>query len=266
LKPVDVDCDDGWVGFPGYSSCYKYVDELKKWDEAVDYCGNLGASLTCVDDIKEAFIVGLAAQSIKSNTYVWIGNRKNGDSVQCSDSAGIQDTLPWAPDQPGGLPGYDCIMLVPNQWGGVNCDGAYQPLCHYNIHQSKTGCRDGWFRSSNNNCYQGLDEYLSYFDARGACLEIGADLAMFKSADEAQNVLAGDYRYGGPYWLGYVTSESEWSNIEGWPLTFDPFLIDESFSIEPTPHDDLCAVALRSNWRDSRCSFVAPFLCEKPNK
>ena len=95
-------CEDGWSGDTSSTLCYQYVSSSELWEDAQDYCQNLGGELASVtsSDIND-FLTTLTEDP------AWVGGYKNDGNWNWSDGSTF-DYTNWAstptqqPDNAGG--------------------------------------------------------------------------------------------------------------------------------------------------------------------
>ena len=97
-------CEDGWSGDTSSTLCYQYVSSSELWEDAQDYCQNLGGELASVtsSDIND-FLTTLTEDP------AWVGGYKNDGNWNWSDGSTFNYTN-WGtsgstqqPDNSGGV-------------------------------------------------------------------------------------------------------------------------------------------------------------------
>ena len=75
-------CEDGWSGDTSSTLCYQYVSSSELWEDAQDYCQNLGGELASVtsSDIND-FLTTLTEDP------AWVGGYKNDGNWNWSDGS-----------------------------------------------------------------------------------------------------------------------------------------------------------------------------------
>jgi hypothetical protein len=63
-------CQDGWVTYPGSTSCYLFShnlsntkDRMKTWEDASKYCTSKKSNLLCTSDLREHDFVSQRAEA-----------------------------------------------------------------------------------------------------------------------------------------------------------------------------------------------------------
>ena len=88
-------CEDGWSGDTSSTLCYQYVSSSELWEDAQDYCQNLGGELASAtsSDIND-FLTTL------TEDMAWIGGYKDTDGNWNWSDGSTFDYTNWYTDQP----------------------------------------------------------------------------------------------------------------------------------------------------------------------
>jgi len=97
---VKLNCAQGWSPFCDNNNncaCYKYIDTLKTWLQALDHCLSLKSNLASVHSLEE--IKFLDDLSHNATTLPWIGLRLVQNFYQWSDGTKLDFTF-WRDVEP----------------------------------------------------------------------------------------------------------------------------------------------------------------------
>ncbi|XP_052473610.1 macrophage mannose receptor 1 isoform X1 [Carassius gibelio] len=197
-----ISCPEEWTPLVSRDFCVKHfnvpMSEMKTWDEALDFCQELGGDLLSIQH--EADIPWK-----QGGVYpAWIGYRMYDPSVGFVWSDGSSSSFQsWASDEPNNLNNIEnCVEMrislwdSDGAWNDVNCQDRKDWYCQ--IRKGKipkevniTGqvyneTEDGWILFRGSQYYVSQYTSLSMHDARTFCRKSHADLVVIN--DEAERV------------------------------------------------------------------------------
>ena len=109
LNFVCTACEDGWVLRDG--SCYMYEEQKATYDQAVVYCGDLGATLAMAKTEDEAAFLN----SFHDFNGVWVAanDKEDEGSFKWSDGSALT-WAPWEDGEPDNWYDEDCVYMDGN--------------------------------------------------------------------------------------------------------------------------------------------------------
>ena len=122
-------CINGWSKFR--NACYKYINELKTWNDAERTCTEFGAHLTSIHSQEEADFTASLPGSSKPRV-AWIGGDRSGNVGKWIDGTKF-DFRNWKHLEPNNLGGNEkCIetfIASDNKWNDIPCNIPHSFLC-----------------------------------------------------------------------------------------------------------------------------------------
>uniref|UniRef100_A0A8C1RRC0 Mannose receptor, C type 1b n=1 Tax=Cyprinus carpio TaxID=7962 RepID=A0A8C1RRC0_CYPCA len=191
-------CPEGWTALLFRDFCVKIfnvpMSQMKTWDEALDFCRELGGDLLSIHH--EADI---------HNTFLytsWIGYRMYDPSVGFVWSDGSSSSYQsWDSDEPNNLNNIEnCVEMSfsyqsrAGVWNDINCQDRKDWYCQIrkgkipkevNITETVYNeTEDGWIQFKGSQYYASQYSSLSVHEARTFCKKSHGDLAVINDEDE----------------------------------------------------------------------------------
>ena len=197
---------------------YQYFDTGMTWDEAKEYCENLGGHLATVTSEEEEAVIEALVENGTRNVY-WLGGKTTNLVFTWITGENTSYTH-WSSGQPDNWGKGDCIEyqranaggVSGHGWGDTDNAGEYFGLkntgfiCEWDDVPSNTVI---W----NNHVYQFFDTGITWDKAKKYCENLGGHLATITSAEEQaqiEKLIANGTKNN--YWLG--------GNIENYELSW----------------------------------------------
>uniref|UniRef100_A0A673L868 Macrophage mannose receptor 1-like n=1 Tax=Sinocyclocheilus rhinocerous TaxID=307959 RepID=A0A673L868_9TELE len=189
-----LSCPGDWMQLVSKEFCVKYfnvpMSQMKTWDEALDFCRELGGDLLSIHHEK---LCGFACRVYPA----WIGYRMYDPSVGFVWSDGSSSSYQsWASDEPNNLNNIEnCVEMRISIWdndGGwndVNCQDRKDWYCQIRKGTFQSGklyneTEDGWIQFQGSQYYVSQYSSLSMHDARTFCKKSHGDLVVISDEDE----------------------------------------------------------------------------------
>lgn len=259
-------CPDGWVTYPGASSCYKFVNTTKTWASASDDCFKNLSRLVCMNDEAELDFYG---QLTYGPSWTGLHDTELEWKFICEDEMEGLARRPWRYYEgyaPSGTT-YNCIYTIyPMRWGVADCNTT--DLNIFTACRLKNSpCPSGWTQFLPGYCVLFSDVSRTYDEARDFCKEqaLGADVLTFDSLLENEELST---RTNAARWLGYrkKMGSDTWeavdpdndTNFRNWISPDDVQLSSINYS-----GYDMCAVMSGVQYIDGDCAGSRMYTCEK---
>ena len=127
-------------------------------------------------------------------------------------------------------------------------------------------CPEGWsYRSENGNCYRLIDEAVKWEAARSRCRDLGASLAMPKTASETAFVVSLNPRYSIWQWidLSDQITENEFVWGDGTPLGVSGWTFWYGNQPNNAGNEDCVFIREEGEWMDGKCTKASRrFTCQ----
>ncbi|RUS72270.1 hypothetical protein EGW08_019971, partial [Elysia chlorotica] len=281
-------CSTGWWAWGNL--CYKgfvmSLDQMLTWTDARDYCGSLATGGTLVTIRSKPFEEYLRTKVLNgASGSFWIGlnDRDTEAGYEWLDGFPLKYTH-WASGEPNDyMSREDCVqwLLPGNEWNDNYCYVAQNFICQIPRGAVVTTpkptptpgpqslqCGNSSWTEYNNNCYfvsaiSGDMATATWFEARLACLDMGADLASVTGDDEngyITSVISAHPQNA--FWIGLNELDLDsykWTDSK--PVSYVNWAGNE-------PNDAFGAekcVEIVSNgyWNDLMCTDQRGFVCKK---
>ncbi|KAM7047945.1 C-type lectin domain family 2 member D5-like isoform 2-T2 [Acridotheres tristis] len=108
-------CPRGWVGYNGV--CYYLSNDSRSWEQSLERCSELGASLAILKDEEMDLFFRL-----RGNGDYWLGLRSRGEQLQWEDGSSFSSSVPV-------LGNSDCLYLSDDKFRSVTCSNLQPYLC-----------------------------------------------------------------------------------------------------------------------------------------
>ena len=277
-------CDDKWLSFQG--SCYLFVDQNRTWADATRHCSSYGAHLVSVETpVENAFLRDHAKKlsgCANTNIVYWIGGTDDEvDSIwKWYHSNKPINYTHWAPGQPQGTKGEDCLEMTQlhnyDGWDDDFCTNEINYICEKStvtpsssVNPPRSGCDDGWM-SFSGSCYLFIEDIKeNWTQAINHCSSHRSHLATIESSaennfivEQTQKIVKCDYP---GFWLG--ASDREVDGVWTWHTSGEPVSYTNWHTgvngVQPqNGTDEDCLCILEYAWHDCFCYEKLYFICE----
>ncbi|KAJ0036178.1 hypothetical protein NQD34_004855, partial [Periophthalmus magnuspinnatus] len=232
---------------------YFYINELKNWTDAQEYCRQHYSDLATFTSMEEINrlnrpFTDYAWIGLFDDTASWkgiMGNESNSWRWSATGTTSPGGYQKWERSEPNNADGQSyCAKMQSGVWGDVNCENKYYFVC-FNAAESHP------------KQYFSVSIALTWKDARSYCRQHYTDLAMIK--DETENTVVASFYPTGPYWIGLYREGWRWSH--GTNSTFTNWLTGQpnnAGAIQYCVQEDNT-----HKWNDWPCHSLQYFLCHK---
>ncbi|XP_064101211.1 macrophage mannose receptor 1-like [Macrobrachium nipponense] len=272
--PTAGNCPQNWIHVVTTGRCFKFVEEVTYFDQAVTSCRDLytGAELVSLHTPKElAYITVMVGMY---NAEAWIGLQYEMEDYVWVDQSTV-DYTPWAPGEPNGqYMAENCVeVLYPTGlMNDISCYNMYGYICAMKQDPSITEpttfpkCDppyDNYYHYKD-DCYRSERTPMSWDDAEKTCADEGAHLASAYDLNEGAFlwILGQDSSIVHP-WIGLndrrVQSTYEWT--DNWPVSYTNWGKDQP-QVNVTDKNCVMLDSDDGRWYNEKCEELKPFLCK----
>ncbi|CAB3999160.1 macrophage mannose receptor 1-like [Paramuricea clavata] len=273
-------CEPGWKHFK--DGCYKYFDETKTWEDALDSCQSMEAKLAVIEDSEENEFV---SSLLESGEGGWIGlndRRTESEYIWNNDLHDENHYFSWAENEPSNTNGKcnieNCVeMKYPNlKWNDMVCNGYNSYVC--GLDKDSINVTSSW-SCYGQKCYKYFRTAIIWKDAKERCEEMGGELVRITSSGVSEFVgklistniwiALNDVAEPGTYvWrdaeVGKFSNKASYFNWDsGEP---NDKLYEERRLGHLCSGEDCVRISRWNNkvdWYDSACTQRLPYVCEK---
>ncbi|XP_027607021.2 C-type lectin domain family 2 member D-like [Pipra filicauda] len=114
--PEFLACPEAWVGYNRV--CYYLSRDEGTWEQAQNWCSELGASLAVLSDNEMGFLFRL-----NGNLDYWLGLRRRGERLQWVDGSSYNSSVPVLGDS-------ECVYLGHRRFRSGLCSAQRPYLCN----------------------------------------------------------------------------------------------------------------------------------------
>ncbi|XDV27429.1 hypothetical protein PO909_030963 [Leuciscus waleckii] len=272
-------CSEDWTPMATRDFCVKFFSvppiQMKTWDEALDFCRELGGDLLSVhhdSDIPLKHGRGYPA---------WIGYRMYDPSVGYVWSDGSSSSYQsWSSDEPNNLNNIEnCVEMsvsiweTDGMWNDVNCHDKKDWLCQ--IRKGKTPkevnitrpvyneTEDGWTEFRGNQYYASHYSAVAVHDARTFCKKSHGDLVVINDEEERVFLWHKTKWVHGDFTIGLtVDLDGSYQWMDGSPVVFHAW---EANQPAFKNNEERCVKMTLSQglWETINCGDELNFFCKR---
>lgn len=282
--------DEFKSGYVKYrNSYYKYVEDLKTWQEAEVFCQSEGGHLVSVLDVyEEAFLYLLNNSDIEE---FWMGaTHKNGNFFWSDKS--LMSYTDWLPIEEWEK-NHNCgLFRKMEKWHLANCENHYASVCKIStenttkekesvVTETSGSCPEQWLEHDDNCFLMINDRTRSWPEAHYECAQIGANLASFHSESDVafsqqKAKIFSVYLEG--LWIGLSIQNGALTWSDDSPVNYENFMYGDTsnkghasyatgYSLDTNRNmsRNCVLIDIRTGlWRRASCFYRLGFLCMSP--
>ncbi|XP_040023036.2 macrophage mannose receptor 1 [Gasterosteus aculeatus] len=274
---IPLSCPPGWTPAGKRSVCFKVYKkstaEKKSWQEAQDFCKDIGGQLMSVHTEED-----LSNARLQSGDPAWIGLR-----------LGTNAAFEWVDGSPFGFSNWDfgepnnhndnehCAEVrsyYGRHWNDAFCENYKDWICQIGkgvtpkpepvlVETVYNTTEDGWF-IYNDTQYLVNEDDLDMESARDVCRKSFGDLAVITGESERKFlwklIAKGDK---GQYFIGMtVNLDKSFSWVDGTPVSYTSW---ENNEPNFANNDEHCVTTYRGSgrWNDINCGMEHPSICKR---
>ncbi|KAJ8030095.1 Macrophage mannose receptor 1 [Holothuria leucospilota] len=238
-------CPKGW--FVWGNKCYQFFPELGNWDEARNVCRSNDGDLASIRNRDEQLFLTTLLDDVSYGVWIGLNDVSAEGHFTWADGSPVTFTN-WAHLEPNGGTMENCAEIrhsmsefMPGSWNDATCDSRFGALCQKARDAEETvppptltACAEG-YQFYENSCYKVITDQHAYEDAKYACQDrnIGQPVSLASVFDLYEQsyleLLVMRSELDEPVWLGlqYNQSSSKFEWLDGWPVYFTNWAMDE---------------------------------------